>query len=112
MTPFPHCRSMAKQLAHVGVDETGEGLAFAEGGMRNRVAEKADIRCDPLDPEIVKCTRHAVERAVTFPASDDHLCDHRIVVETDGVALAETAVDANAIARGWRFKLGQLAGRR
>src|SRR5215471_17095951 len=101
-----------KQLAHVGVDETGEGLAVTEGGMRNGVAQKADIRCDSLDPEIVKCTLHAVERAVTFVASDDHLCYHRIVVETDVVARAEAAIDANAIARGWRLKLRQSPGRR
>src|SRR6516164_11067681 len=103
---------MAKQLAHVGVDETGEGLARAEEGMHNGVAQKADIRCDSFDPEIVECTGHAVERAVTFPTSDDHLCDHRIVVETDVVTRAEAAIDANAIAGGWRLKLGQSAGRR
>ena len=86
-------------------DKSGIGVARQKRGMLRELLQKFEIGFDAKDIGFAQCALHAADRLGAIAAPGDELRDHRVIIDTDGVAGDDTGIEPHvAVAFGLRCR--------
>jgi len=74
------------------VQRTGSFVGLRESVMSNQGREEFDIGRHPGHLVFTQGSAHSSERGASVTVPDDQLCDHRVVVHADFIALLNARI--------------------